>query len=101
MTTTYPEAQPETVTAPQPSVAATPHGKNDSVDEAAVPAPTVISLKDVSFYYGAFRAVKEVSFDVPAHQITSLIGPSGCGKSTLLRTINRMNDLIAGHPPRG
>ena len=48
----------------------------------------------MSFYYGSFRAVKEISIDVPTHQITALIGPSGCGKSTLLRTMNRMNDLI-------
>jgi phosphate transport system ATP-binding protein len=40
--------------------------------------------------------VKDITFDVPTHQITSIIGPSGSGKSTLLRTINRMNDLIAG-----
>jgi phosphate transport system ATP-binding protein len=57
---------------------------------------TVISLKGVSFYYGAFRAVKDIDIEVPARRITALIGPSGCGKSTLLRTINRMNDLIPG-----
>jgi phosphate transport system ATP-binding protein len=51
---------------------------------------------DVSFYYGLFRAVKDISIDFPRHRITSLIGPSGCGKSTLLRTFNRMNDLIPG-----
>ena len=56
----------------------------------------VIELKDVSFYYGAFRAVKDISISVPPQRITALIGPSGCGKSTLLRTINRMNDLIPG-----
>ena len=56
----------------------------------------VIRLEDVSFYYGTFRAVKNISIDVPTHRITALIGPSGCGKSTLLRTINRMNDLIPG-----
>ncbi len=61
-----------------------------------VAAPVVISLQAVSFYYGAFRAVKDITFDVPTHQITSIIGPSGSGKSTLLRSINRMNDLIAG-----
>jgi phosphate transport system ATP-binding protein len=55
---------------------------------------TVISLKGVSFYYGAFRAVKDIDIDIPAQRITALIGPSGCGKSTLLRTMNRMNDLI-------
>ena len=59
------------------------------------PAP-VIELHDVSFYYSAFRAVKDITFDVPAQRITALIGPSGCGKSTLLRAINRMNDLIPG-----
>jgi phosphate transport system ATP-binding protein len=68
-----------------------------SSDDAAVPASNVapvIRLDDVSFYYGAFRAVKGVTINVPTNQITALIGPSGCGKSTLLRTINRMNDLI-------
>jgi len=62
--------------------------------EAAVPA--VIRLQDVSLYYGDFRAVNGITFDVPTHQITSIIGPSGSGKSTLLRSINRMNDLISG-----
>jgi phosphate transport system ATP-binding protein len=58
--------------------------------------PSVLSLQDVSFYYGAFRAVKDITIEIPTHRITALIGPSGCGKSTLLRTINRMNDLIPG-----
>jgi phosphate transport system ATP-binding protein len=56
----------------------------------------ILRLRDVSFYYGAFRAVKDISIDIPTHRITALIGPSGCGKSTLLRTMNRMNDLIPG-----
>ena len=60
------------------------------------PIAPVLRLEAVSVYYGAFRAVKEVSLDIPARRITALIGPSGCGKSTLLRTINRMNDLIPG-----
>ena len=59
-----------------------------------VAIPSIIRLKDVSFYYGSFRAVKDITIDVPTHRITALIGPSGCGKSTLLRTVNRMNDLI-------
>jgi len=61
-----------------------------------VAAEPVISFRNVHFYYGSFRAVKDVSIDVRPQQITALIGPSGCGKSTLLRTINRMNDLIPG-----
>jgi len=68
----------------------------ETLDAGAPLAAPVISLRDVSFYYGAFRAVRDISFDVPTHRITAIIGPSGCGKSTLLRTINRMNDLIPG-----
>ena len=44
--------------------------------------------------YGAFHAVKNVSIEIAAQRLTSLIGPSGCGKSTLLRVFNRMNDTI-------
>jgi ABC-type multidrug transport system fused ATPase/permease subunit len=69
----------------------------DSLSPKSRPATdTVVELMDVSFYYGAFRAVKDISITVPERRITALIGPSGCGKSTLLRTINRMNDLIPG-----
>jgi phosphate transport system ATP-binding protein len=56
----------------------------------------VFDLQALSCYYGAFRAVKEISLRVPRNKITALIGPSGCGKSTLLRSFNRMNDLIDG-----
>ena len=62
----------------------------------AVAEATAVRLRDVSIYYGSFRAVRDVSFDVPKHAITALIGPSGSGKSTLLRAINRMNDLVPG-----
>jgi phosphate transport system ATP-binding protein len=69
-----------------------------ATDGATAPAEAapVIELRDVSFYYGAFRAVKNIDIKVPTHQITALIGPSGSGKSTLLRIMNRMNDLIPG-----
>ncbi len=56
----------------------------------------VFELDAISIYYGDFRAVREVSINVQRQQITALIGPSGCGKSTVLRSLNRMNDLIAG-----
>jgi phosphate transport system ATP-binding protein len=56
----------------------------------------VFDLTGVNVYYGSFRAVRDVTFDVARHEITALIGPSGCGKSTLLRSLNRMNDLIPG-----
>jgi phosphate transport system ATP-binding protein len=53
-------------------------------------------VENLSFYYGHFRALREVNLKVPAHKISAIIGPSGCGKSTLLRSINRMNDLTPG-----
>jgi phosphate transport system ATP-binding protein len=60
------------------------------------PADAAVVLDGVSIYYGGFRAVKDITFDVRARSVTALIGPSGSGKSTLLRSINRMNELIPG-----
>lgn len=66
-------------------------------DEAQAPAASaVITTENMDVFYGDFRAVKEVNLDFTKNQITALIGPSGCGKSTVLRSLNRMNDLIAG-----
>ncbi len=64
--------------------------------EAGGPAETVFGLANVQFYYGKYKALRDVTFDIGDHEITALIGPSGCGKSTLLRCLNRMNDLIPG-----
>ncbi|MBU6229475.1 MAG: phosphate ABC transporter ATP-binding protein [Cyanobacteria bacterium REEB459] len=54
----------------------------------------VLRAKDCDIYYGAYRAVRDVSVDIPQHKVTAFIGPSGCGKSTVLRCFNRLNDLI-------
>jgi phosphate transport system ATP-binding protein len=65
----------------------------------AVRAPvqqSAIAARNVSIFYGSFRAVKDFSLDAERQKITALIGPSGCGKSTVLRSLNRMNDLIPG-----
>jgi phosphate transport system ATP-binding protein len=56
----------------------------------------VFDVRDLSAYYGDFRAVRDVSLPIYRNQITALIGPSGCGKTTFLRCLNRMNDLIEG-----
>lgn len=53
-----------------------------------------LKLKNVDFYYGDFKAIKNVNMDIYEGKVTAFIGPSGCGKSTLLRTFNRMNDFI-------
>ena len=57
-------------------------------------AEVVFDVQTFSAYYGSFRALKEITFQIREHQITAIIGPSGCGKSTLLRGFNRMNDLV-------
>jgi phosphate transport system ATP-binding protein len=49
----------------------------------------------VNLYYGSFRALRNISLEIPERAITAIIGPSGCGKSSFLRLFNRMNDLIA------
>jgi phosphate transport system ATP-binding protein len=59
-------------------------------------ASAAIVMRSVDVYYGSFRAVKEITFNVATNAVTALIGPSGSGKSTLLRSINRMNELIPG-----
>lgn len=58
------------------------------------PKETKISVHDLSVFYGANQALKNISMDIPEKKVTAFIGPSGCGKSTFLRTLNRMNDLI-------
>jgi len=53
-------------------------------------------LENIDLWYRDFQALKNVSMDIEANQITAFIGPSGCGKSTLIKSLNRMNDLIEG-----
>jgi phosphate transport system ATP-binding protein len=59
-----------------------------------IAADAVFGVRDLSVYYGDFRALRDVTFDISANKITAIIGPSGCGKSTLIRCFNRMNDLV-------
>ena len=71
------------------------------VTEAAVPASPApetgrIEVDDLSLYYGAFRAVRDVSMTIRPRSVTAIIGPSGCGKTTFLRALNRMHELALG-----
>ena len=56
--------------------------------------PALIEIEALSLYYGASKALKNISLTLGEKVVTAFIGPSGCGKSTLLRCLNRMNDLI-------
>ena len=57
--------------------------------------------KNLSFYYGGFQALKNISMPIYDKKVTALIGPSGCGKSTFLRCFNRMHDLYPGNRYEG
>jgi phosphate transport system ATP-binding protein len=80
---------PKTAAEPQAQLAPQPQ-------EQFGPGTTVFDAEMVSCYYGAFRAVTDVSLTIYENEITAFIGPSGCGKTTVLRTLNRMNDLVVG-----
>jgi phosphate transport system ATP-binding protein len=56
----------------------------------------VLTVDDLSLWYGTSRALHGITMQIPEKKITAFIGPSGCGKSTLLRCFNRMNDLVEG-----
>jgi phosphate transport system ATP-binding protein len=55
-----------------------------------------IETKNLSFYYGSKQALRNINIVCADRRVTAIIGPSGCGKSTFIRTLNRMNDVIAG-----
>jgi phosphate transport system ATP-binding protein len=91
--------QPEQKTVTQPEQqTVTSLRAPEAAQEWSAPATGehIFDVKDVSVYYGSFRAVTNVSLTIYEHQITAFIGPSGCGKTTVLRSLNRMNDLVVG-----
>ncbi len=91
-----PEIAPSKGAAAEPRVEdATPRSGPSVVDSPPV-GPIKIAARDVSVFYEGKQALYDVSLDIPDKTVTALIGPSGCGKSTFLRTMNRMNDTIAG-----
>ena len=57
---------------------------------------TKVKLDNLNVHFSGNHAVKNVSMNFPANEVTAIIGPSGCGKSTVLRAINRMHDLTPG-----
>ena len=68
-------------------------GRNQEEAASTTLATLKMETRNLSAYYGSFRALLGVNLAVLPGKITALIGPSGCGKSTLLRSLNRMNDL--------
>jgi phosphate transport system ATP-binding protein len=83
---------------------------NVSVDLPKTSAPSLsaspdaapkITVRDMNFFYGDARALKNINLVLGTNRVTAFIGPSGCGKSTLLRIFNRMYDLYPGQRAEG
>ncbi|MBV7541759.1 phosphate ABC transporter ATP-binding protein PstB [Acidovorax sp. sic0104] len=67
----------------------------------ATASKNALELRNLSFFYGKFQGLRNVSLNIAEHKVTAFIGPSGCGKSTLLRTLNRMYSLYPGQRAEG
>ena len=67
----------------------------------AMATPAKLAARGLDFWYGDFRAVKDIQLEIPEKRVTALIGPSGCGKSTLLRVFNRIYALYPGQRASG
>lgn len=89
-TTTNKYSKTENESSKQPNVERE-HSKKDLSEKEAI-----FNIENFNLWYGSNQALYEINMKIPKKQITAVIGPSGCGKSTLLKTLNRMNDLVAG-----
>ena len=74
---------------------------NTTTAAAPVSLRNAIEIRNLDFYYGTFKGLKNINLDIAEHKVTAFIGPSGCGKSTLLRTLNRMYSLYPGQRAEG
>jgi phosphate transport system ATP-binding protein len=78
------------------TVPSVPHSAIDTAD-----LEERISIRNLEFFYGDSRALKNISLPLYASKVSAFIGPSGCGKSTLLRVLNRMYDLYPNQRATG
>jgi len=90
------------LTAPARQPASEPGGRRSPPEPGAVLAPAVkVEIRDLSFFYGKFQALKNITLPLYDRHVTAFIGPSGCGKSTLLRVLNRIYELYPGQVATG
>ncbi|HYY18356.1 MAG TPA: phosphate ABC transporter ATP-binding protein PstB [Streptosporangiaceae bacterium] len=92
-----PTPEPNVVAERQTQAAARPQDtRTQDGSEPYAEGNHIFDANGISIYYSSFRAVTDVKLSIYENEITAFIGPSGCGKTTVLRSLNRMNDLIAG-----
>ncbi|BAV48360.1 phosphate ABC transporter ATP-binding protein PstB [Mesorhizobium sp. AR02] len=73
----------------------------DMTIAAEAVAKAKIEVKNLNFYYGQSKALKDITLSLPERSVTAFIGPSGCGKSTLLRVFNRIYELYPKQTAEG
>ena len=73
----------------------------DNFQPVAAGAPVKVDIRNLDFFYGDYKALKNINLALGLNRVTAFIGPSGCGKSTLLRILNRMYDLYPGQRAEG
>jgi phosphate transport system ATP-binding protein len=98
------DLRPATPPRPLGAAAAAAARATPAADGATAPAvaQTVkVDIRNVSFFYGKYKALKDISLPLYDRQVTAFIGPSGCGKSTLLRILNRIYELYPGQAAAG
>ena len=71
------------------------------MNAATIDASIKVDIRDLSFFYGTTKALKNVTLPLHSRQVTAFIGPSGCGKSTLLRVLNRIYELYPNQRAEG
>jgi phosphate transport system ATP-binding protein len=79
----------------------TPWPVRGTASSARAPEQSKLTVRNLNFYYGKFRALRDINLDIPEQRVTAFIGPSGCGKSTLLRTFNRIYELYPNQRAEG
>jgi phosphate transport system ATP-binding protein len=79
-----------------------PLASSNSPAAASEAAPRQkVLIRNIDFYYGTFKALKNVTMPLHDKRVTAFIGPSGCGKSTLIRVLNRIYELYPGQRATG
>lgn len=63
------------------------------IDSASADLIPALRVKNLSFYYGSYKAIEAVTMDIYQGKVTAIIGPSGCGKSTFIKSLNRISEL--------
>jgi phosphate transport system ATP-binding protein len=75
----------------------------DQVQQVAPTTATAatVRVEKLSAWYGPRQAIRDISLEAAAGEVTAIIGPSGCGKSTLIRCLNRLHEVVPGARAEG